>query len=343
MNYRQNSQIQHPSFKVHVTRGQLTESVHLVDVIVVNHNGEDIFSAGETHKTKVFPRSAIKMLQAVSLVECGAIEKWHLDSRHIALACASHGGEPIHTQLVSEWLKKIKCDQHHLVCAPHIPYNEDSYVRLIQNHQQPSSLHNNCSGKHAGILCALRTQNMDVLGYENYEHPYQFRLREIISELSGEDIHQSPWGIDGCGIPSYSMSLRSIAIGLSQFLPQGQRIDADLKKSCDLIMTSIKAHPELIGGSKDFCTNLLEISQGKAFVKSGAEGVYAGLLSDLGLAFAIKVQDGNSRAARAVVVEILKRFEILNERLLDGLHNQYNIVKNWADRPVGKIFVPTEN
>ena len=206
------------ALKIHVTRGPRVESEHLVDAIVLDSAGKTIKNFGAGDSIVTYPRSSIKMLQALSFVESGAYAGYQLSKKHLALACSSHKGEKIHTDIVLEWLKKIDCSEANLICGPHYPGDEKTKFELIAKGILPSKCHNNCSGKQTAFLSTLNQLKINPAFYEKHDHQLQVRLRKLLGELCEINFDQALWGIDGCGIPSYAMQLHSIARGMARFL-----------------------------------------------------------------------------------------------------------------------------
>jgi L-asparaginase II len=340
MTFRKTLENSYPPIEVHVTRGNFTESVHLVDAVVVDEHGLAVanFGLGETCVT--YPRSAIKMLQAISFVESGAVEAYGLSDRHLSIACASHNGEHAHTNLVMDWLGQMGFAESELVCGPHFPYDEKTARELVRMDQAPQRRHNNCSGKHTSMLTTMKKLGWDSHHYEAYDHDLQIRLRNVLSELSGEDIHRAPWGIDGCGIPTYAMSLGAMARSIGALLPN-QALTLERKEACRMIREAVLSQPYFIGGTGDFCSDLMALAQGRLVVKTGAEGVYAGVMLREGLSFSMKVRDGNARASRVAVGALLRAFNgITDHDFLQLSSHTQPPVKNWEGLTVGKIFVP---
>lgn len=324
------------ALKIQVIRGPCVESEHWVDAIVVDSKGNVKASYGEADVIKTFPRSAIKMLQAVSFVESGAFQKLELSKAHLALASSSHQGEARHTEMVQAWLKKLDLSEGNLICGAHYPADEKTKFEMIQKGKLPSACHNNCSGKHTAFLSTLKFLALPVENYQDYDHPLQVRLRDLLSELCEEDIHQALWGVDGCGIPTYSMKLISIAKGMSKFLATAGEKYLALRK----ILESVQAEPSYFSGSQGFAHTLIEVTKGDSLVKSGAEGVYAGLCVSKDFSFALKVRDGNPRAATVSSLWILNQFGALSieQKVRLSEHSEPSI-KNWAGEVVGKIIV----
>jgi L-asparaginase II len=190
------------------------------------------------------------------------------------------------------------------------------------------------------MLCTLKKMRIDHHHYGAYDHKLQIRLQKILTEVSSENMDLAPWGIDGCGIPTYAMSLRGMAKAMSSLMSE-KSLSAERKEACRLIREAVLAQPFFVGGTGDFCSESMALAQGRLLMKPGAEGVYAGVLLTEGLTFAMEVRDGNPRAARVGAAALLKTFKGLaeNEFLQLSSHTE-PLVKNWSGETVGKIFVP---
>lgn len=340
MSFRKKSENFDPAIEVHVTRGNLTESVHLVDAVVVDEKGVLVHSFGQGQEVRTYPRSAIKMLQALSFVESGAYQALNLSERHLSIACASHNGEPAHIELVLSWLDQLRMAESDLICGPHSPYGEAASHALIRQGEKPRRCHNNCSGKHTGMLATLLHLGWSHQNYGSYDHELQVHLRKILSELSGESMEKAPWGIDGCGIPTYAMSLLGMARAMRHLHPDATLL-AERKEAFRLIREAVLHQPYFVGGTNDFCSEVMESAEGRILLKSGAEGVNAGILLREGLTFALKVRDGSARAARVAAGALLHEFHALTDSdfLKLSRHTQPPVL-NWEGQTVGKIFVP---
>lgn len=318
--------------EVQVTRGNFVESRHYVAAVVVDEDRDIIESFG-SRDLLVSPRSAIKMLQAISFVESGAIEKFSLTPKHLAFACSSHVGEPDHLKLAHDWREQLGLQMENFVCGAHWPYHEASAHALIRQGLRPTSEHNNCSGKHLGILSSCLALGIDVKNYGDPKHPIQKRLRELMTELTGADHEAAPWGVDGCGIPTHAISLKSIAFGMSHMIRDGK-----YKKSIDRIVAAIRAEPFYIAGSQEFATLLIGATDGRVMAKVGAEGVYTGFIPQSGRAFAFKAQDGASRAAEMALCHWLENRGLVSENEVSKMQKFFRAdVKNWRGLAVGKI------
>ncbi|HVV65242.1 MAG TPA: asparaginase [Rhizomicrobium sp.] len=309
---------------VELTRGELVESVHRGSIAVADADGAIRFALGDL-ETPTYPRSSLKPIQALALLESGAADAFGLSDEEVALACASHSGEPMHTTRVAAWLKRIGCAESDLACGAHPSRYEPVQEEMIRRGEQPTRLHNNCSGKHAGFLTLARHWNVAVKGYERHDHPVQRAAAAALGELSGirEDL---PWGVDGCAAPNFALPLAAMARALAVFAAP-DRLTPARAKACRRIVSSMIAHPDLVSGTGRACQILMRSCAGKAAVKAGAEGFYAALLPGLRLGVALKIDDGAGRAAEAVMAALLDKLGVLDadaaarELILAPIHN----------------------
>lgn len=321
---------------VEVTRGSQVESRHRAAVAVVDTAGKLVLAAGDTDRP-VYARSAIKSLQAIALVESGAADAYDLSPPELALACASHSGEPRHVETVTAWLQRLGLSVSDLECGPQLPGYEPALMKLLADGGQATPAHNNCSGKHSGFLTLARHLGAPTRGYVNYEHPVQQRILGVLEGMTGLDLDAAPRGIDGCGIPVIGIPLGNVALAMARLgAPDDQ--SETRQSACARLRQAVAAHPFMVAGSGRFDTRVMELTGEKAFLKTGAEGVYCATFPELGLGAAIKVDDGAGRAAEILMARLLARFEILSEdqaAQLDGLFTAP--VLNRAGRSVGEI------
>lgn len=287
---------------VEVTRGALVESVHRGAVAIVDADGAVRFALGDVD-APVYTRSSLKPIQALPLIESGAADAFNLSDEEVALACASHSGEPMHTSRVAVWLERIGCSEADLACGPQIPRHEPTSEAMLANRQKPTRLHNNCSGKHTGFLTVARHLKAPTSGYVDVRHPVQQAVLASLQRLSG--INDPAWGIDGCAAPNFAIPLTAFAKALAQLA--GHRTPGAKR-----IVSAMIAHPELVAGSGRSCTTLMRAANGKAAVKIGAEGVYAAILPEAGLGVALKIDDGASRGAETAIAIVLEKLGIID-------------------------------
>lgn len=322
---------------VEITRGPVVESNHQVMAVVVNESGSNIFSWGNTQYLTM-PRSAIKMLQALPLIESGAADKLQLEEKHIALACSSHRGEKIHTSTIHQWMERAGFDESALACGPHWPSNEAAAHEMIRAGQKPTAICNNCSGKHTGFITTCLHLKEPIKGYHLYEHPMQKRLRQVMTETMKIDLTKTAFGIDGCGIPTHAVPLKAVATGMSALIDPHQ--PAARKAAAARILRAVRNNPVYLSGTDDFTSVIIEKTEGRSIVKNGAEGVFAGVIPEKGLAFAVKAADGASRAAQVATASILLRYGGLTEVEFKSLQKYTQpSVKNWNGEVVGQMRI----
>lgn len=322
---------------VEVLRGPIVESIHQVMVVVVNDTGAVNTWWGNPQFLTV-PRSAIKMLQALSLLESGAAEKYGLDDKLIALACSSHMGQKEHIAALAEWMEKTHSPESAFVCAPHLPFDEPSAHDMIRRGQKPTALCNNCAGKHLGIISTCLHLGESPAGYDKYEHGAQKRLRKVLTEVMKVDHAKVAYGIDGCGIPSYAVPLQSIAVGMSALI--NPKESSVRKLAAERILHAVKTQPFYVSGSDTFTTSVIEKTQGRSIIKVGAEGVYAGVLPEKKLAFAVKAADGAKRAAEVATAAVLLQLGGMTEAEFKSL-SKYTMpsITNWKGEVVGQVRI----
>ncbi|MFD2205047.1 asparaginase [Kiloniella antarctica] len=296
---------------VEVTRGNMVESIHRATYVVVDAAGKVVLSGGE-YERMTYGRSAIKCMQALPLIESGAADDFNLTDAEISIACASHDGQALHVKTVQAWLDKVGFIPDDLECGSHLPYHIPSMVELLKSGGSESTLHNNCSGKHAGFLTVCKQMGVDHKGYVNYEHPLQQRILGTMESMCGLDLGSAPRGVDGCGIPVIGAPLANIALAMARFADPSDQPEAR-QDACARIMKAIAAEPFMIAGSDRFCTKIVEATKGRALIKTGAEGVYTGIIPELGLGIALKADDGVTRSAETVIGMILKHLKIIDD------------------------------
>jgi len=294
---------------VEVTRGPLVESVHRGAVAVSDSRGQLRLAVGDIERP-IFPRSALKPIQAVPLVESGAADAFGLTDRELALACASHSGEPQHTAPIAAWQSRIGCSVADLACGPHRPMHETTATAMIRSGERWTPLHNNCSGKHTGFMTLARGLGQPVAGYQDYEHPVQREVERTLKEMAGLS-GDLPHGIDGCTVPNFALPLAALARAMAAFADPGG-LPKPRAEVCGRILSAMIANPELVAGTGRPCTVLMRQAPGIA-AKTGAEGVYVAIVPALGLGIALKVDDGAGRAAETAIASVLIALVALND------------------------------
>lgn len=294
---------------IEVVRGDSIESVHRGAAAVVDARGHLVAGWGEVHQP-IFPRSAVKPIQALPLIETGAAAHFNLSEQEIALACASHSGEARHVASVERWLRKIGLTPEDLECGQQTPMDEQAATQLLMVNQRPTALHNNCSGKHAGFLTTARRLDERTEGYIRPEHPVQQRVAAILAEMAEYDVLRSPCGVDGCGIPVRALPLAALARAMAQFVSLDPA-SPTRASACRRVFAAMVAHPWLVAGSGRFDTIAMQAGGGRFIVKMGAEGVHVAAISNSGLGLALKIDDGGRRAADVAMAALLEQFGAL--------------------------------
>ncbi|HEX2447750.1 MAG TPA: asparaginase [Methyloceanibacter sp.] len=323
---------------VEVTRGTLTESRHAGAIAVADANGSLVFSFGDVERP-VYPRSAVKAMQAIPLVESGAADAFALSDEELAVACASHSGEAVHLAAVRSLLAKAGLDEGYLACGAHWPVSETAMRELIRSGRRPQAIHNNCSGKHAGMLAASVHLGFDPRGYERPGHPLQVMIAGIISETSGIALDRDRMGIDGCSVPTWALPLRALARGFAR-LGGGEGLAAPRARAAGRLIQACFAAPVFVAGEGRFDTLVMEKLAPSVFVKGGAEGVHCASLPELDLGIALKIDDGAKRGTeRALAETIAALLPKARGTLADQLDGE---IRNWRGTSVGRIALSPE-
>lgn len=317
-----------------VSRGDTVESLHRISFAVADADGEIIHARG-TIDRPVFPRSAVKMLQTLPLVETGAADRFGLTAQELALACASHNGEPRHVDAVASWLERLGLSPEDLECGAHPPVHAASARTLVSSGISPTSLHNNCSGKHAGMLTLAKHLGVEPGGYRLPDHPVQMAIGKALEGMTG----LSPWpvpAIDGCGIPTFPIPLRHWAVAMARFArPSG--LEPLRAEACRRIAGAMVRHPEMVAGEDRPCTIMMQVLAG-IVVKTGAEGAYAAAWPERGLGLALKVEDGATRASSVALIALLDGLGAVSESARERLKDVARpSLKNHAGAVVGHI------
>ena len=310
---------------VAVKRGSITESRHRGHIVAVEPDGNIIASAG-AFETVTFLRSSAKPLQALPLLVSGAADRFGFTDREVAMACASHNGEPIHTELVASMLRKIGLGPEALRCGVHEPYGEEAARELRERGEQPNALHNNCSGKHAGMLAVALHLGAPIENYESPENPVQKAIADSVAQFSGVAVTDMAVGIDGCAAPIFGITVKAMALAYARLVSPPEGFDKITRGACERIVRVMSAFPELIGGTSDrLDTEVMRAAPRRLISKVGADGVYTAGINPCkewpnGLGFALKIEDGDDKRARpTVVIESLRQLGILREESLEAL------------------------
>jgi L-asparaginase II len=285
----------------------------------------------------VYPRSAVKALQALPLIESGAADRVGLSDQEIALACASHSGSEDHVATARAMLAKAGRDASALECGAHWPLGEGAARALARSGGTPTALHNTCSGKHAGFICVASAMGIDPKNYVAPDHAVQREVAHAIEAATATKLSEEMRAIDGCAIPTYAIPLKSLALGFARF-GTGQGLSPAARKAAARIRSCVAAHPLTVAGQGRFDTDIMTILGARAFTKGGAEGVFCAALPEAGLGLAVKADDGAGRAAQVMIAALIVRFGGLDGETLARLAPLLTPpIFNWNGAVVGLV------
>ena len=337
-------QIPVPEPLVQVTRGAITESRHRGHVVAVDPEGTIVAHLGAP-ETVTFLRSSAKPYQAIPLVASGAADAFGFSEQEIALACASHSGESIHTEVAASMLRKIGLGPENLKCGVHEPFSAEVTRQLRKKGEQPNVLQNNCSGKHAGMLALALHLGAPTETYDVPENPVQLAIGDTVSLFSGVDLEDIAVGIDGCGVPVFGITVKAMALMYARLVAPPTEFEENIRKACQRIVQAMINYPELVGGTADrLDTEMMRAAAGSLISKVGAEGVYTvGVLPrkewPKGVGLALKIEDGEDHRARpTVVIESLRQLGVLNDESLEAISRYaFFPVRNHRGEVVGEV------
>jgi len=324
-----------------VTRGPITESRHRGAIVIVTPDGNTIAGLGDDGLI-TSTRSTIKPIQAIPFITSGAADSFNVSERELAVVCASHEGERIHTETVADMLARAGLDESALRCGPQLPYSQETAKELESSGEAFSQLHNNCSGKHTGMLMTAVVRGLSLDDYISIDHPVQREIVSTFARLAGLD-QTPPIAIDGCSAPTFGVPLRSLAVAFARLVNPSE-LDSKLAAASSRIVEAMTRHPEMVGGTKGrFDTDLLRAAGGKLICKVGAEASYCvGVLPSAkfprGVGIALKMEDGSYRGLGPTVVEILRQLAVLNDDQISQLAYYHKpIIENRRGLHVGEV------
>lgn len=319
-----------------VWRGDVVESVHFGVAAVANADGEVIHGWGDPSFV-TYPRSSLKPVQAVMLVESGAAKAYGLSARHVSLACASHTAENFHAETVHEWLGRLDLSEGGLACGPDYPRDEEAVFDLVRAGKPKSRILHNCSGKHCGYLTVARHQGWDVEGYNARSHPTQALYSDVLSELLGHDAESLPFGVDGCSLPAPALPVGDMARVMARFA--AAKVSAPQRKDAIReIQAAVRLYPEYMSGTTHPTARIAYATDGQVIMKTGAEGYLIAFLPDQELGIALKVADGDSRARVIALIALLRQLDLLPRDAAADLASISEVpVRNSVNGVVGRI------
>jgi L-asparaginase II len=325
---------------VSVYRGELLESTHAAHVAVVNNKGELLYYYGDPNR-QTFARSSMKPFQAVPIIETGTADAFNFQPKDLSLNCASHSGEIFHRENVLDILNRINLPEDALQCGTHIPRDLEGYKALIRAGGELTPVFSNCSGKHSGMLATAVHLKEDVASYREINHPVQQRILDVIADICDYPKEKIGLSVDGCGVPVHRVPLANTAFGFARLADPETVSTEERKNALTTIRQAMTAHPEMVGGTDRFDTDLMRVYNGRLVAKAGAEAVQCIGDAQTGIGIAIKIEDGGPRATSVVAMEVLKQLGI-------GTPEQFEQLKSYAEPAVENmrkdkigVMVPT--
>ncbi|TVQ55208.1 MAG: asparaginase [Rhodobacteraceae bacterium] len=320
---------------VQATRGAFVERSHRGAYAVAEVSGDVVAAAGDVDRL-FLPRSSVKLLQALPLVESGAADAFRLDPRRLALACASHQGSATHASAVAEWLAALDLGEPDLMCGPQVSSDAATRAAMRAAGEGPRQLHNNCSGKHAGFLTLARHLSAPTADYIAVDHPVQRAAAEAFAEATGA-AEPLAWAVDGCSAPNFACSLRGLAHAMARVARPHEGFRGVRATAAARLRDAMAAHPFDVAGEGRACTALIEACASRAVVKTGAEGAFTAILPERGLGIALKIADGDTRAAECAMAALLVRFGALDPAHPAAVRYLTPALRNRRDVVTGSI------
>jgi len=335
---------------VEVLRGDTVESCHSGALALVDADGQLVCALGDVERP-IFPRSAVKVLQALPLVASGAADHFALSQAELSIACASHSGEPEHVATSLGLLRRLGLDESALECGTQWPSREPVLRGMLSRGEQASALHNNCSGKHAGFVCVAcqmalaqgRESAEFARGYVAPEHPLMREITAALSAATGRDLERAPRGTDGCSIPTFALPLRDLALAFAR-VGTGQGLSPAHASAAKRLRQAVAAEPFYVAGTDRFDTVLMQALGERLFCKVGAEGVYCAALPELGLGLALKIDDGQVRGAECAMAAVAQALLSELSPAAAALLSRYSDLPlhNWRGIHVGAVRASRE-
>ncbi|MBD3677579.1 MAG: asparaginase [Rhodobacteraceae bacterium] len=316
-----------------VWRGEFLESIHRGHAVICDASGEIVEAWGDPEAV-ILPRSSIKMIQGLPLIESGAAEAAGLTDEQIGLACASHGGAPIHTDRVKSWLADIGLTDDDLRCGAQPPTDTRTRHAMIRADEKPCQCHNNCSGKHTGFLTLTKHLGAGP-EYVDIDHPVQVAVKEAFETMTGQT---SPgYGIDGCSAPNFASSLHGIARAMALFAAADEDGPSVRQRAAARLARCMRTYPELVAGEGRACTELMRAMEGRVTIKTGAEAVFTAIIPEKKLGIALKIVDGSPRGSECAITSLLVRLGVLDPNHPAAKKFREPPIVNWRGTTTGFI------
>lgn len=304
-------------------RGSLVDLVTTGSAVVSDADGNIISYVGDPDSVS-YARSSAKLMQAVVPVMCGAVDAYGLNNQELAQIAASHSGEQIHVDTVRSILKKAGIPETALQCGAHYPFKADVAEAMKARGEEPTDVHNNCSGKHAGMLITTKYMGEDLDTYYQVEHPHQKRILKTIADICGVEENSIVIGLDGCGVPVHAMPIRQFAYGMAR-MGMPEKLPEQYREAARRVVNAVMEHPLNTSGSDRIDYKIMSKYPGKVVVKSGANGYFTGAIPGQGIGFAIKTDDGISQMRNIVLIELLHQIGVIPEEDLDYFKEEHHV------------------
>lgn len=323
---------------VEAWRGETLESFHRGVICVVDELNQVVYAKGDIHQ-ECFPRSAMKFLQHVPLIESGAVEKFGFTLKEIAIMCGSHNAEPEHIEVVNGILEKIGLDRYALHCGAHYPMLAKDFVPMYASGKMPNDIHNNCSGKHAGFLALCVFNSWSIEDYLSPDHPSQKLIKHVCASMYETDESKMNYAFDGCSAPIYNITVYHQAVGYKNLICH-ERYDANRQKACRMIIEAVSQYPEMVAGTDRYCTDMMRVCAAEVIGKTGAEGIFCLGFKHKRWGVCIKIDDGKMLPQYNVAQALIKSTGLFNRDTLAPLEKYlHDDIKNWNLKSTGRLKV----
>lgn len=323
---------------VEIYRAGVLESFHRGVICVVNEAGKIIYSQGNVNQI-CYPRSAMKFVQVLPLIESGGIERFGFTLEEVAVMCGSHNAESEHLKAVNSILSKIGLDKSYLFCGPQYPTSKKDADALIRKNEKPHHIHNNCSGKHAGMLALCKLMNVSINDYINPHHPIQQLILECVEEMYEYPKEKMVTALDGCSAPVYSMPVYNQAVAYKNVI-YPEKFPPKRRAACKAVVQAVSSHPFMVAGTGRYCTDMMQVCGKRIVGKTGAEGIFCLGLREEKMGVCIKIDDGKMLPQYNVAQSFIEATNIFTREQLQPLHHYVeDELKNCNEFNAGKIKV----
>ena len=315
--------------------GKIVDLHHYGHIIVADMDGKILWQLGDPNRV-TYSRSSAKPMQAIPLVESGAVDEYGITEKELAVMCASHNAEDFHTEAVLSILGKAGLDESYLQCGTHYPLSAYMENKFKAEGIVPTPIHNNCSGKHSGMLITAKIRNESLNDYYLPSHPLQMRITETIAEMCEYPADQIVIGCDGCGVPVHAMPMYKFAQGYAK-MSKPETLEPGREKTVRRITSAMTSYPEMVGGTGRFTTELMQMFGDRLFCKSGASAFFAIGLKGKGIGIVMKMEDGNSGIIPLAMLETLVQIGEITANEAQSLPSFKDMIsKNHKKEVIGK-------